>query len=183
MTQLSKNLRTHVVYVKTLDGRDTEEIQITKAQYDIISDDIRNLKTNDFYTISDIDTWKTLFEGQKKDIVRFKEKNLSTNSNYTAICHLGERHQVINWKVECNCLKKMWIEQIEVMPSFHLLWYNISNSTEITKEMRQELFKKINSDPNFKKEIMVKFKEMQKDWLLHKQEEDKLYWINLKYNF
>lgn len=183
MTQLSKNLRTHIVYVKTLDGRDTEEIQITKTQYDIISEDIRSLKTNDFYTITDIDTWKTLFEGQKKDIIRFKEKNLNNNSNYTAICYLWERHKIINWQIDCNCLEKMGIDQIEIIPAFNVLWYNISNYTEITKEMRQELFKKINSDQTFKKQIMLKFKDMKKEWLLHKQEEDKLYWINLKYNF
>lgn len=55
-TSLSKNLRTHIVYIKTMDSNETEELQITKDQYNLIRDDIENLKANDFYKISDIDT-------------------------------------------------------------------------------------------------------------------------------
>ena len=113
-TSLSKNLRTHIVYIKTVEWKDVEEIQITKEQYNMISDDIANTKITDFYTITDIDTWKILFEWQRKDILRFKEKNLSWNSNYNIICEYWNKHQLINWWYNCDCYQKYWFFAIDL---------------------------------------------------------------------
>jgi len=176
MTQLSKNLRTHIVYIKTLDWRDVEQLQITKDQYDIISEDIVNLKPTDSYKITDVDTWKTLFDWQRKDIVRFKEKEL-TNSRYVAICDLWVSHNIINWQIECDCLEKMWIDKFDIMPALKVLWYN--NPKQITQEMRQELYRAVRWEW-FKEKIRDKFEEIKKERIAYKKSLDPEYAKNIR---
>ena len=126
---------------------------ITKAQYDIISEDIRNLKTNDFYTISDIDTWKTLFEWQKRDIIRFKEKNLDSNEYRKVICDYWNKHPLVNWSMQCDCKKSYWYEAID-LKLFAKAKYNIIYPLDITSDIRKEfyLFLKQNND-NTKRDV------------------------------
>lgn len=110
MTNLTKNLRTYIVYIKEWDNE--VALQITNTQYLIIREDIENLKFNDFYKITDIDSWKILFDWQRKDILRFKEKKISA-SNYKVICYYWNKHNIINWKFHCDCEIKYWFSAID----------------------------------------------------------------------
>lgn len=112
MTQLSTNLRTHICYIK--EWNDERELHITKTQYDIIREDVENLKMNDFYKITDIDNWKILFDWQRKDILRFKEKNISWGSWYKVICDYWNKHDLINWWYNCDCFQKYWFYAIDL---------------------------------------------------------------------
>lgn len=144
MTQLTHNIRTHIVYIKTIDWKWIEEIQITKEQYNIISEDIRNLKYNEFYTITDIDTWIILFEWQRWDITRFKEKRIDTNSNYNVVCDYWNRHTMINWEFKCDCQKKYWFTSTDLK-----LWAQNNNKTiymqNLTEEDKRECRKYLKS--------------------------------------
>lgn len=159
MTQLSTNLRTHICYIK--EWNDERELHITKTQYDIIREDVENLKMNDFYKITDIDNWKILFDWQRKYILRFKEKDLS-NSTYIAICELWERHNMINWQIECDCLNKMNIDKMDIIPWLSLLWYKINNYSDITKEMRQKLYIEARKS-DFKERVEKEFLKIKQD--------------------
>lgn len=112
MTQLSTNLRTHICYIK--EWNDERELHITKTQYDIIREDVENLKMNDFYKITDIDNWKILFDWQRKDILRFKEKNISWCSWYKVICWYWNKHDLINGRMDCDCYTKYWFLSIDL---------------------------------------------------------------------
>lgn len=138
-TSLTNNVRTHIVYVKTIDWKDIEEIHITKEQYDMISEDIQILKSTDFYTITDIDTWKKLFNWQRKDILRFKEKNIWWNSWYKVICDYWNKHDLINWKYNCDCKNNYWYYWFELKM---YVWkkYWIIYPQDITPEMRKEFY-------------------------------------------
>ena len=131
-TWLTKNLRTHIVYIRTVDWKDTEEIQITKDQYEIISDDIQNLKANDFYKITDIDTWKRLFEWQRKDILRFKEKNI-WNSWYKVFCEYWNKHDLINWWFACDCFQKYWFYAIDLK-----IWAKNNNKPMYMQDLSED---------------------------------------------
>lgn len=175
---LSKNVRSHIVYIKTLDWRDVEQLQITKDQYDIISEDIQSLKPTDFYSIEDADTWKVLFEWQRKDIIRFKEKEL-TSSKYVAICDLWVSHNMINWQIECDCLQKMWIDKYDIIPALKVLWFNINNPTQITQEMRKQLYIEVRKEW-FKEKIRDKFEEIKKERIAYKKSIDPEYTTNIR---
>lgn len=179
-TNLTKNLRTHLIYIRTLDWNDTETINITKDQYIIISEDIQNMKATDFYKITDVDNWKTLFEWQRKDILRFKERDV-IKSDYVAICELWERHNLINWEVQCNCLNKMWIHTIDIYYWLKLLGYDISSAYNITKEMRQKLYMEVRK-PDFKERVLKISEETRKEYIKYKKSIDPEYAVNIKFN-
>jgi len=130
MTNLTKNLRTHIVYIKEWDNEVV--IQITNTQYLIIREDIENLKFNDFYKITDVDSWKTLFDWQRKDILRFKEKNIS-NLNYSIICNYWNRHNIVNWKFYCDCETKYWFSWLDLK-----VWANENNKSIYMQDLNEE---------------------------------------------
>lgn len=144
--QLTNNLRTHIVYVKNPDWKDTEQIQITSTQYKTIKEDLENLKTNDFYTITDVDTWKVLYDWQKKDIVRFKEKEQSSNENRYAVCYYWERHLITEWKYICDCEQKMWLSPIYVLFALEMIGIKREYAYNITKEDRRVLYIEIRKE-------------------------------------
>jgi len=180
MTQLTNNLRTHIVFIRWMDWKSIEEYQITKTQYDIISEDIWSLKANNFYTITDIDSWKVLFEWQRKDIIRFKEKNLSNTSWYTAICSLWERHPIINWQIECDCINKMWIFEWDILPALRMMWYKVNYSSDITKEMRVELYKQLRTEW-FKEKLSDYIDKVKTDWIKYKKSIEPEYAVNINF--
>lgn len=150
-TSITTNLRTHIVYIKDWSGE--KELHITQDQYKIIREDIENLKANDFYSITDVDTKKTLFDWQRKDIIRFKEKNLDSNSWRKVICDYWNKHTLINWSMQCDCKKSYWYEAIE-LKLFAKAKYNIIYPLDITGDIRKEfyLFLKQNND-NIKRDM------------------------------
>lgn len=143
MNELTKNLRTHICYIKEWD--ETIELQITKEQYQIIREDIENLKANDFYKFTDIDTWKTLFDWQKKDILRFKEKNLNWNSNYKVICDYWNKHDLINWWYSCDCYQKYWFFAID-FKIYMRDKYWIMYMQDTTEGHKREFYKHLKSN-------------------------------------
>lgn len=143
--QITNNIRTHIVYIKTMDWKSVDEIHITKQQYNIIKEDIVNLKANDFYSITDIDTWMILFEWQRKDILRFREKNIKTNSWYQAICDYWNYHDLINWGIICECFNKY-----KFLSSDLRVWASkekgIIYPKDITEDMKREFYIKLKKE-------------------------------------
>lgn len=144
MKEITKNLRTHIVFVKSLDWKTYEEIQITKEQYNMISEDIKALKYNDFYTISDSDDWHVLFEWQRWDIVRFKEKVFKKNTWYVVICDYWNRHSLINWKFDCDCEDKYKFTSIWLQDFAYKKYWKMYPQ-DITEDMKREYYKELKS--------------------------------------
>ena len=131
MTQLSTNLRTHICYIK--ESNEEKEIHITEKQYQIIREDIENLKMNDFYKITDVDNWKTLFDWQRKDIIRFKEKNLDYSNWRVVICWYWNRHPLFNWWMICDCFKKYWFLSVDLKT-----WARDNNKSSYMQDLTED---------------------------------------------
>lgn len=100
---LTTNLRTH--YVILQDGR---KFPITYEQYN----NIRELKTSEkatsFFTLTDIDTRKVLFDGELRSIKEFQEVSKKRNDVKWYFCWYGNTHGMND---KCDCRDKYKVSE------------------------------------------------------------------------
>lgn len=100
--EITKNVRTHTVLL-----RDWRELHITFEQYQALRFAKDDKKQNEMISIKDCDTWKIIYDWEVWWLKEFKEKDF-WNAKYTVVCDYWVRHNVYDWKFDCNCIKKRW---------------------------------------------------------------------------
>lgn len=171
MNNLTINVRKYKALLK-----DWSELHLTQDQYNTVFLAKQDKKQNDFITIKCPDTWKIEYCWELWQIKQLIEKETS-NNQYIAICDLWERHEVINWKIQCDCLNKMWINKWDIIPWLSLLWYKINSTADITKEMRQKLYIECRKN-DFKERVDNEFNKIKNEWIKYKKSIDPEYALN-----
>lgn len=133
MNNLTKNLRTHIWYM-----RDGSELHLTLQQYQTVRLAVDDRKASDFITITCPDTWKVEYDWKIWNFMRFKEKNM-WSSEYTVICEYWNRHPLYQWEYNCECFKKykfwaLWLKQ------YIAKTYNIMYAEDYTEDMKREYY-------------------------------------------
>jgi len=169
-TELSFNITPRNFYIKLKDWR---EINITKQQKEAILWFIWDKAP--FIEIPDIDTWEILYAWKTYNIEEILERKF-TNTWFIAICDLWKRHNIVNWKYDCNCLELMWINTFDIIPALKMMWFNIEYSADITDEMRKKLYVESRKS-DFKQRVDEYFNKIKKEHIKNKRKDDPLYAI------
>lgn len=128
---LTKNLRTHQVLLG-----ENEIINITKQQADVLNDELKIKKANDFIIIYDLDTKKELFNWKKSEIKRIIEKEYSWEySGVRFICDYWTRHSI---NEDCKCKQRFWCFPWSFQYWLEQRGHKIIYENDITKAMQQE---------------------------------------------
>lgn len=104
------------------------------------------------------------------------DKKEAPTTSYIAICSLWNRHQIMAWQVNCNCLEEYKINACDIIPWLKMIWYSIQYTQDITDEMRKKLYVEARKE-NFNKRVNEYFMQMKKDHVKNKRKDDPLYAI------
>ena len=132
MTELSKNIRTHIVQLT-----DWRELQITNEQYTSLKIKLEDSKFSDPLVIKDCDTEQIVFDWKVWAIKEFKHK--TEESDYANsrrwICSYWWRHRLeLQW--ECDCDKYFKCTKWVFRDKLKELWYEIFYDSDINESMR-----------------------------------------------
>ena len=122
---------------------DKSEINITAEQKEAVTGWINDKIP--FIEIFDVDTKEEIFSWKSFKIDYIKRRKFS-NVGYNVVCDYWERHSVFEWEYECSCQKKMWLYFTDSITAINTLWHNVNYPQDITKEMRQKLYKEIRKE-------------------------------------
>lgn len=131
---ITNNKRTHIILLW-----DWSKINITKAQYDLYREEVWMKKHNEFITITDIDTWETIFEWRCSEIKRFEERKQDTtiwDKNW--VCSFWWRHNVIWFPHNCECWKKFNCLWLVFKDKLKVIWFKFTYDIDITEQMRND---------------------------------------------
>jgi hypothetical protein len=62
------------------------------------------------------------------------------NYNYNVICDYWNRHPMINWKFNCNCESRYWVDPIDIKLYLKHLWKRYTKDLTETEKMECKNF-------------------------------------------
>lgn len=136
MTKITK--KTHKIIFKPDSERKVKTIHITKAQYELYSEELRVKSINDFIQIHDIETDNLIFEWRcwKIDEIVELETQKDDIKNRKWVCDYWVRHAIIDWEpADCTCYDYLKINDRKFHKLMHDMGYKYDYPSQINNEM------------------------------------------------
>lgn len=118
--------------------RDDTKIPLTEEQFEKVEFNKVNEKSTFLQKISDLNTWKVIYNWEIWAIKGFQEIKKQDNSNIRYICDFGLKHPI---NEECWCKNKYWIFWVQFRYKAHQMFPNKFYMQDLSEEQRLQVLK------------------------------------------